>query len=276
MLTFHVLSEIGIDNADRKKFALQEEIPSSNTLRALQSSQIVLSDNSFWAANYHDNFYLLGHFDWFHYWINNQVNKLRSDTLDALRLLEVEAWKKVKVWFRTVDFSIGYCPQVKTVITPLIRYPSDLAPGSRKERINKFWLALGTTGLHKYRRRDFLGLEDKLILRESYNLHQIRPLPIALIGRPGLGTIRDCLSSGTVIIPISNLNDIELNQNVETLNRLKLIPEFFSDTNWTHQTENSEFLQQISDYETRIVDYWSKASAVTADVVSEILRGVKF
>jgi hypothetical protein len=274
LLTFRELSEGGIDMADFKTFSLQEEAPSLEVLRALESSCVVLSDNSFWASEYHDSFYLLGHFDWFRFWIQNKEHKLNPEELQTLKNLERLSWSKVKIWFRTVDFSFDPKPFVNTVTIPLIRYSEDLAIGSQMPRTDKIWVAFGTTGLHTNMLGGYSNLKNSLEYRESYLLHRVSHLPIAVIGRPGLGTIRDCLSSGTIFIPFCKPLDVELNNNVETLKRLELLPHFFSSGDWMQNVDSDVMLEQIDICNIRIQEYWLRSSANYADVTKIILEGV--
>jgi hypothetical protein len=141
-------------------------------------------------------------------------------------------------------------------------------------RTDKIWVALGTTGLHTNLLGKYSNLKNRLVPLESYMLHHASRLPMAVIGRPGLGTIRDCLSSGTVFIPFHNLLDIELDNNVETLKRLQLLPRFFSSGDWLKKVESDVMLEQIDICKTTIQEYWLRASASSADITNIILEGV--
>ena len=91
-------------------------------------------------------------------------------------------------------------------------------------------------------------------------------LPKMVFGRPGLGTIRDCLASRTYFHPLWEGRDVELESNSEHLHRLGL---------FKNLTENSN-LGVFNDEEIsfRIKRFWEDNSAASTAVVDLILANI--
>ena len=109
-----------------------------------------------------------------------------------------------------------------------------------------------------------------LINKESHFLHIEKLLPLAVIGRPGLGTIRDCLASATPFIPFWSTSDPELTSNVEALSKLGLIAEFWKNLNGESMESSKNLVSLISDFQPKILDYWTNNS-VTSNICARII-----
>jgi UDP-N-acetylglucosamine:LPS N-acetylglucosamine transferase len=92
--------------------------------------------------------------------------------------------------------------------------------------------------------------------------------PRLVVGRAGLGTIRDCLASTTPFLPVTSGNDPELSHNAEVLARLGLIPQYFD------QSLETISPQECKELSFSIFEYWESASMWTSDVAALILEAV--
>lgn len=278
MLKVITIGDYGIDTIDPKFFRRDElNRPERLVIQSLQSCDAVISDNSFWPAEYVKEFYLLGHFDWIRFWQlqkNKNLQGIQDDFLDGYAHFW---WPKVKAWFRTVDFGWPAPEGVRTIDIPLIRYYTDAIETSTSNReLNPVWIAYGTTGdrLFTPSEIDFGGLVT--IQRESFHLHTTKHKPHFLIGRPGLGTIRDCLSTGTIFLPCGLGTNPELVKNAIELDKFGLIPSY-----WVEDIQSShrllireDFHSKLEDYHEALNVYWSYKSQNAVDVASSIFRSI--
>lgn len=271
------IEDFGFDTLDEKFFSWSTPEPSSDIIRALTESYVIISDNSTWPQKYNENFYLMGHFTWIQYW--NKIERFSTSSLNSIDRDELTKWPKVKKWFQLSDFSWQAPDFIRTKKIPLMRYTSDASMSlsqlkSRNEFL--FWKASGTTG-----RDALMYIPDELkvfsfINRESFFLHNEKLLPLAVIGRPGLGTIRDCLASATPFIPIWSTSDPELTSNVEALSKLGLMTEFWKNLNSESMESPNSLVSLIRDFQPRILEYWTNNSVASNVCAQIILEEVDF
>ena len=264
-------SKFGLDGP-HAIFEDREELDS--TIIKIRNADNIVSDNLIWPASYNPNVFVHGHFTWVDYW-----NKLLDSTdISPPAELDFEAGlkKEVRAWFATETFRIpqSFLNDV-FVPMPLIAYPNDRNYKLYKRNWKEIWVSIGTTN-------DEISLKFDLVLEslkrlgfeirrhETYLFHELRVLPGLVIGRPGLGTIRDCLASGTPFLtPIDDarntISDPELSNNLEVLSILGLLPSLesitvrelqqFSEIYRAFWVANSS---PISDYSNRILQLVSE------------------
>jgi hypothetical protein len=159
--------------------------------------------------------------------------------------------------------------RIDTVEIPLIRYGSD--GGSLRSRAKtEVWYAKGTTGLNRIHSNTLEnelrehGLEMKT--RETHRFSD-SGLPTLVLGRPGLGTIRDCLALSVPFLPYWVGEDPELSRNQDTMKKVGLIPNTWEG----NQQLDIETLRDFSNDEKiqdRIKEYWLANSAPIVTVLS--------
>lgn len=256
----------GLESLLFQDSSIPDEVPSV-TRRALGEADAVISDNSLWPALYNPSFYLFGHFEWLTY-----VRNLTSDKQEKIRETEVfktekELITKTVMWFRTKHFSIN--SKILDSISldvPLLRYGQDHKYPTT--RADLFWVSRGTTS------RNSPGTEGKhysglpVVSRESWEMVTSDYLPRAVIGRPGLGTIRDCLASKTPFIPSWRGIDSELACNESKLRELGLALDL--DTDDVAQTHRDR-LDAVSD---AMGKFWTFNSDTSTEVATQIMEKI--
>ena len=246
----------------KNSISFQEVTP--ECIKQITGSDIVISDNSAWPARYSENFYLFGHFDWVSYYRRLNLNYFENPIIADQLAHELELLMNTKAWFRTKEFGFDSVFDLKVVDIPFLRYTSDNF--KFKPRGDEIWFANGTTGENISTKFGQL-LDSKLIVcSETFNMSFSPILPKMVFGRPGLGTIRDCLASRTYFHPLWEGRDVELESNSEHLNRLGLFKNLNKDSN----------LGVINDDELsfRIERFWEENSAAPATVVDLILDNI--
>jgi hypothetical protein len=239
------------------------EVPES-LQRQFRKFNFVLSDNLTWPGSFLESFLLMGHFTWIDYWTFRDPNQ-------GLEISKAKMHaSKISKWYSPVDFS-----QIPTSLNgierieiPLSRYISDpkARPNSDTTSVS---FSNGTTGLNQSDQNE-LRLELKkvnLVLtdRESHSFHE-NQTPALTLGRPGLGTIRDCLAFGIPFLPCWVGDDPELFNNEATLKRNGLIPSAWKGNEKPNIEIIREFLEdrQIQD---RINAYWMQNSVLVKDIL---------
>jgi len=273
------IGDYGIDTIDPKFFRLDElDRPDRFVIQSLESCDAVISDNSFWAAEFVQEFYLLGHFDWIRFWQTHKKQKLLKIQDEILEYHAHFWWPKVKIWFRTVDFGWSVPKEVHSTDLPLIRYYTDSTRNSKfRRQLNPVWIAYGTTGdrLFSPNEIDVHGLVK--VEKESFHLHTSKNKPHFLIGRPGLGTIRDCLSTGTIFLPCGDGGNPELVKNSAELEKLGLIPDFWSEDKQSSQRvlRLKDPPSSLEDFHEPLNEYWRNKSQIASNVAALILNRIR-
>jgi len=235
------------------------------TIQALEGADAVISDNSLWPALYNPNFFLFGHFEWLTYARNLPRDYQEKISETDVFKMEKELITKTLIWFRTRHFSINNeLLDPISLDVPLLRYGGDEEyPTTRADIV---WISSGTTG------RNSPVTEGKHLsgypfaLRESWEMATSDHLPRAVIGRPGLGTIRDCLASKTPFIPSWRGIDSELARNESTLIELGLALDL--ETGGGAQSQ-SDRLDAVSD---AMGKFWALNSNTSIEVASQVLE----
>ena len=235
-------------------------------LKEIESASAVISDNSLWPTEFHEKVYLLGHFEWVTYFTKKMEGLQVATYVQDLLAKERANLSRIAKWFRTKDFYMKSFFEFQTVEIPLIRYHSDSV--EIQERVDEIWLSYGTTSRNIPEPLPVIRGDLKLVNKESWRLNEGN-LPHAILGRPGLGTIRDCLAHAVCFSPFWTGVDPELTSNSGKLFELKLsLP-----TNKILQGEidNSE-LKRLQE---RIYEYWQTSSSQPESIAALILANIK-
>ena len=241
------------------------EIPKELELE-LKNLDFVISDNVTWPGRVVDSFILMGHFSWIDYWGVDFSDKVRPLIHQVLG-----ETLQISNWFLPKDFSHvpGEMKKIDTVEIPLSRYGSD-GDSFRSRAKTEVWYAKGTTGLNWIHSN---SLENELrehgLEMKTKETHRFRDsgLPTLVLGRPGLGTIRDCLALSVPFLPYWVGDDTELSRNQDTMKRVGLIPNTWEgnqqlDIKTLLDFSNDEKIQD------RIKEYWLENSAPLVRVLS--------
>jgi hypothetical protein len=262
-----IVRDIKLHGLDGPTFQIDQvvEIPEELELE-LKKLDFVISDNVTWPGRALDSFILMGHFSWIDYWEADCSDKVRPLIQQALG-----ETLQISNWFLPKDFS--HVPEemkrIKTVEIPLSRYGSD-GDSIRRRTRTEVWYSKGTTGLNWIHLN---GLEKKLrqygLETKTRETHRLRDseLPALVLGRPGLGTIRDCLAWGVPFLPCWVGEDPELSRNQNTMKSIGLIPSAWEG----NQQPNLEILRDFSNDEKiqdRIKEYWFENSAPIVRILS--------
>ncbi len=253
----------GLDGYHSKdSISFQEVTP--ECIKQITSSDIVISDNSAWPAKYSENFFLFGHFDWVSYYKKSNLKQFQHSIITDQLEHEFELLVNSKAWFRTKEFGLNSVFNLKVIDMPFLRYNSDNFKS--KPRGDEIWFANGTTGENISRNLGQVLDSKNIVCSETFKMSSYPILPKIVFGRPGLGTIRDCLSSRTYFHPHWDGRDVELESNTEHLKRLGFIKNLSKSSN----------LGEI-DFEEiafRIKQFWENNSAVPEAVVDLILDNI--
>jgi hypothetical protein len=260
VLRIVIIENYGLDGLVFGTTPYPSSIPPSIS-SILEKSSVVISDNSLWPANFTDNFNLMGHFNWVdHYW---QYKKRKAVPLRVHEIVQEETvlMKRVRKWLAIRDFSMTSEINSKKLEIPLFKYEADKY--AMKERDAKTWLSVGTTKSTTLREYDSLPMTDR---KESWLMTQSKTLPRLVIGRAGLGTIRDCLASQTPFFPLTEQIDPEILHNIETLKNLELL--FPSSFQSPLDLTSDELMSQSR----RMNEYWKSNSVYPHEVAELILE----
>jgi hypothetical protein len=218
------ISNYGIDGPVWDALGGKTSKPSAKILYEIQKCSLLISDNSIWPIKYNSAFVLFGHFNWLDYWSIMGTETFSKEALDVFN--EESSWfESINCSFQFMHFLLdnGRFKVKPTNLIKLLRYPTDLQVDSRQESLKEIWIANGTTGLHSEIHLGKTKLSNyEIVYKESFKLKESKFKPELIIGRPGLGTIRDCLASGTKFLPFYDDSDAELSSNVKNLEKLLL------------------------------------------------------
>lgn len=232
----------------------------------ISTADLVFSDNSLWPAKYSNHFYLLGHFDWVTHFLYSSSDYLKTIPnlylLEQLALNELDLTKNIIKWFQTTDFILTPYFDVPCTKIPFLRYSTDNFISENRK--NETWIAQGTTG-RNFESMLFNPLNfTKVIKKETWQISLNETAPLLVVGRPGLGTIRDCFASATCFYPLWTGYDLELDNNVNVLHRLNFELDF---TKVYTRDETLTYIKVISE---KMKQYWTDNSS-SSDKVAKLL-----
>lgn len=215
-MNWHPIPPTGLDGLlmSKKGNPLNLNVP-HETERRLLRSNAVISDNSVWPAAVHPRVFLMGHFLWSDYFSSVPSEEISDDLRDLISR-ERSNLDRVQKWFYTRDFT--RLPEIAIMErseVPLIRYSTDPSLLSDSKIRSEIWLARGTTGL--FRAKEFLRTQVRL---EETSKFRFGETPRLVMGRSGLGTIRDCLAYGVPFIPVESRGNPELKNNADVYKTL--------------------------------------------------------
>lgn len=217
---------IGLQGPDCEFASLRhEEVPVSVSM-TLSKSDLVISDNALWPRLYTDNFILMGHFTWVDYYqqLLNSGKRL-SNSYQHFLEKEILILESVEKGFLLEPFAFGSLLNLPRQLKfKMPRYFKSI----KKKRVirNLGIIAVGTTVHNSI---DKIALEQNysdldLIKLETFHLRFLPYIPRVVLGRPGLGTIRDCAEHQISFLPLS-YQDLELKNNVKVLKTYSAIDE---------------------------------------------------
>ena len=250
-MNFIEISSHGIDGPVWMKDGCQIETPSNQVISIIKKCDLIIYDNSIWPVKFNSNFVLFGHFNWLNYWEIQKKKKYSKKFLDIFDQ-EVSLFRDVDISFQLTNFVLdGVFNTGVNIPIRLMRYDSDIKM-PKLVKHSTVWIANGTTKLSKF--FDFTNVQNidlNFRVAETNCLSHEPTKPIAVIGRPGLGTIRDCLAAGVVFIPYLEDSDPELESNILSLQKLSLV----SDVSLNPSKFSLDLIRLTKD--TDFLEYWS-------------------
>lgn len=262
-LQIHLIAPTGLEVFASKKTILREPIEST-TVELLASSDFIISDNSLWPAEFSKKFYLFGHFDWVTYFTNNKNEKNTLPDFEEVFQKEKELLQEVSGWFKMKDFHIESQRKIESIEIPLLKYYKD--PIKYKSRIEQAWLSFGTTGRNVPELTESLNQMYQSKQLESWRMDYLDEVPEVIVGRPGIGTIRDCFANNIIFVPLWDGVDFELEHNQAVVTNLGLSINFKS---LTSGGVSENFLNRIR---SDIDSYWNQSSGLPFSVVGQVLE----
>lgn len=216
-----IIDSHGIDGPVWRKNGFKYVKPDIGIITEISKCSIIISDNVIWPINYNENFYLFGHFNWIDYW-ENQKNVVFTKTVMEIYENENLMMNKIKKWFLIKDFQFNVEAKRNIRIIPvkLLRYFNDSLFPDKYYPEPTIWISRGTTKLQD----PDINLKNlmpyfNIKFEETFQLTTSNFKPSLVIGRPGLGTIRDCLAAGVYFYSVISEDDPELRSNRESLSK---------------------------------------------------------
>jgi hypothetical protein len=249
---------------EKKGFKIRK--PSKFILNELARCRIIISDNAIWPTKYDLPCVLFGHFNWLNYWEARGKGNLPSRTIDLFHE-ESELIKKFVSSIQFNNFSLnGPHNPSKKISVGLLKYISD---SRLPKNINKniAWFANGTTRLNIISSLPKNGA-FQYSYHETFKLIDSKEKPYLVVGRPGLGTIRDCMAAGILFVPAINDKDPELLANYESLRKLSLTDELNLSINNLDQISQMNY----NNFADTWLNIWPQVSQNTIEVCAEILK----
>jgi hypothetical protein len=249
-VNFIEISSYGIDGPVWMQNGCIIEKPNKRIINFIDKCKFIISDNVFWPARYNQNFVLFGHFNWLDFWEFKGYSNFSNKIYD-IYLEETQLANEISLYLSSQDFqlkSIHITREANSI--KLLKYKSDIfLPSKFNDRT--VWISNGTTEINKNLVLDIIpNYKLEFIEKETFHLLNSPQKPSLVFGRPGLGTIRDCLAAGIPFIPIAENLDPELQSNIDNLSRLGPILTIDSRTKNLAEIAN----QLISD--SFLVDKW--------------------
>jgi hypothetical protein len=205
---------IGLDGFKHLDNPIHPENLDRNIVSELKRSKFVFSDNCIWPLYYRRDIILIGHFLWHDVLplSNLSGKKLTEDVLG----FEKKLLEDMRNTFGLEAFTFG--KMLSIVEKKKILLPAYFNVDNGRTINEEIWHSQGTTGLNMIDSNEFSQLN--VIPRETHRLKETLNLPKGVIGRPGLGTIRDCIEFQVPFFPAYSGADIELNNNAEVFEGL--------------------------------------------------------
>ena len=226
-LNIHEDSEIAKDGLNRdEKSKAMEKIGS-----IISKQGAVISDNVLWPLGVGPAV-VTGGFTWeeFHQRVDSTI---RDEVSKSFRVSFEFFPFRYPEGFERLKFS----QESQTRLPLYSRRPEVL------ESTEEIWVAAGTTGVLN-EKLEGLNL-PKFIWKETFTM-LTSGKPRAVIGRPGLGTIRDCLESGTPFLPIAFKGNVELESNVKSLIELGLLPKWVQGFSADEEKDWHDYISEVA------------------------------
>jgi hypothetical protein len=219
-LRFITIPIIGLQGPENENSSLSYKEIDSSVLKELFSAGMIFSDNALWPWQFRHDSVFLGHFTWVDYYSaqiasGKKVSDLYQNFLEIEKVLQRQVQKAVIL----EDFSFGDISKSRlTFPVKLPRYKELNHQVPIESRTAH--LAIGRTGLEKVSLQELSRKfpDWNIKPQETYMLGKTGYLPEMIIGRPGIGTLRDCIQSNLKFYPIG-YDDPELENNVNVIRR---------------------------------------------------------
>lgn len=179
----------------------------------LHKASIVISDNCIWPLQFRSDCIIFGHFLWHDVFKKEmQIGNVEfREVMDR----EQKLLERIKYAIGLKQFSFGEFDDITS--DRKISFPLYYEYKKEKPRENEIWYASGTTGMNRIERDSLIG--DGIVFKESFELNLSDYLPQAIIGRPGLGTLRDCIEWNVPFGPLYSGQDVELWNNERVIQK---------------------------------------------------------
>jgi len=219
-LQFISIPIVGLQGPENEISSRSYKFIPSEVLEELFSAEMVFSDNALWPWHYRGDSVFLGHFTWADYYSvqlakGRAISKLYLNFLDTEKALQELVEKAIIL----EDFVLGDIGKSRlTFPVKLPRYIESNHEAHIENRIAH--VAVGRTGIEKVS-LDQLSLKFPnwtIKTQETHLLGKAGYLPEMIIGRPGIGTLRDCIQRNLKFYPIGS-DDPELENNVNVVLR---------------------------------------------------------
>jgi len=274
MILFEINTH-GLDGPRWKADKFPVTPPSPIVIAELANCTAVISDNVIWPAKYNPNFFLHGHFNWVDYW-EKEVSLLDPEELDVFKK-EKSYMRSVKTWFQSENFYMwgSNLHNIEEVKMPLMQHNPQKKIDKLYYSQNRIWNANGTTELNIDSKSAKILIENvkhQIVNAETFLLAKVREFPSCVIGRPGLGTIRDCLEAGIPFLPVWSGSDPELESNAKHLLRMGLIPDIFADSFDIIDFLNSDL--EIEKLSKKWKEIWPKISINLGEYCTRLINQI--
>jgi len=262
-LDFFIASEsFGIDGYVKNKSVTKI---TNDTKKIIESSDAIICDNLLWPAEYNSNVYVHGHFVW-----QQVLTDLDADILQN----ELYLLQRARTWFRNHNFKLDkktLCQNNTEIVeVGCMRYELDYLLSNLPVKKNEIWICGGTLIENKKSIKD-LGLSAQNFIVKYFETYQMMNLgykPKFVMGRPGFGTIRDCLAAGVQFFPLKVNFDFEMQSNVENMIKLKILPKNYFEI--LTKAPQIEVLDSIAISSSNTLEIWD-AISVSLDIYSKQL-----
>ena len=211
-----VYGGIGIDGYRHQKNPNNPEMLDIHIQAVIKYVSVVISDNCIWPLFFRSDCILVGHFLWHDVLNLNDICK--SGHARRILTLERKLLEKAKTVFGITRFSFGKLLELSSGRN--LALPVYCPNKPEKRRNDQVWYSTGTTGFNQINIRKWL--DPRIVIRESFKLETSEFLPNAILGRPGLGTIRDSIEWGVPFGPLYSSQDFELQNNVAVISKLRI------------------------------------------------------